>query len=173
MEKFKEIEIKDMTYTISSYGRVFGKRGELKQRLNRDGYLEVTIGKTENRTCARVHRLVMIAFNPCDNMEELEVNHKDCNRTNNKLDNLEWITHIDNVHYSSNKGNYKGNTIGCKNGRANYTEEEIKYMRELYDNGNTVMDIIKILFPNLNYKERKNKWSRIKEIVTRQTYSDI
>ena len=53
MEKFKEIEIKDMIYTISSYGRVFGKRGELKQRLNRDGYLEVTIGKTENRTCAR------------------------------------------------------------------------------------------------------------------------
>ena len=173
MEIFKEIEIKGMIYMVSNHGRIFGKRGELKQRLNMDGYLEVTIGRKGERTRALVHRLVMIAFKPCDNMEELEVNHKDCNRTNNRLDNLEWITHIDNVHYSSNKGNYKGNTTGCKNGRANYTEEEVKYMRELYDNGKTVMDIIKILFPDLNYKERKNKWSRIKEIVTRQTYSDI
>ena len=173
MEIFKEIEIRGMTYMVSNHGRIFGKRGELKQRLNMNGYLEVTIGRKKERTRALVHRLVMIAFKQCDNMEELEVNHKDCNRTNNRLDNLEWITHIDNVHYSSNKGNYKGNTTGCKNGRANYTEEEVKYMRELYDNGKTVMDIIKILFPDLNYKERKNKWSRIKEIITRQTYSDI
>lgn len=173
MEIFKEMEIRGMLYKISNFGRIIGKRGELKQRLNEDGYLEVTIGKNGERTSARVHRLVMIAFNPCDNMEKLEVNHKDCNRTNNKLDNLEWVTHIDNVHYSSDKGNYKDNTTGCKNGRANYTEEEIKYMRELYDNGKTVMDIIKILFPDLNYKERKSKWSRIKEIVTRKTYSNI
>ena len=52
-------------------------------------------------------------------------------------------------------------------------KEEIKYMRKLYDEGNSVMDIIKILFPSLNYKERKNKWSRIKEIVTRNTYKNI
>ena len=46
-------------------------------------------------------------------------------------------------------------------------------MRKLYDEGNTVMDIVKILFPDLSFSERKNKWSRIKDIVIRETYKNI
>lgn len=173
MERFVTIELKGMTYKVSSHGKIYGKRGELKQRLNRDGYLEVTVGKKENRTTMRVHRIILMAFDPRDNMEDLEVNHKDYNRTNNKLENLEWITHLQNVRYSSDNGNYKDNSSGCKNGRAKYTEEEVIYMRKLYDEGNTVMDIVKILFPNLSFSERKNKWSRIKDIVIRETYKNI
>lgn len=173
MERFVTIELKGMTYKVSSHGKIYGKRGELKQRLNRDGYLEVTVGKKENRTTMRVHRIILMAFDPRDNMEDLEVNHKDYNRTNNKLENLEWITHLQNVRYSSDNGNYKDNSSGCKNGRAKYTEEEVIYMRKLYDEGNTVMDIVKILFPDLSFSERKNKWSRIKDIVIRETYKNI
>lgn len=173
MERFVTIELKGMTYKVSSHGKIYGKRGELKQRLNRDGYLEVTVGKKENRTTMRVHRIILMAFDPRDNMEDLEVNHKDYNRTNNKLENLEWITHLQNVRYSSDNGNYKDNSSGCKNGRAKYTEEEVIYMRKLYDEGNTVMDIVKILFPDLSFSERKNKWSRIKDIVIRKTYKNI
>lgn len=44
----------------------------------------------------RVHRLVMMAFNPIDNMENLEVNHIDGNKANNKLSNLEWCTTSEN-----------------------------------------------------------------------------
>lgn len=173
MERFVTIELKGMTYKVNSHGKIYGKRGELKQRLNRDGYLEVTVGKKENRTTMRVHRIILMAFDPRDNMEDLEVNHKDYNRTNNKLENLEWITHLQNVRYSSDNGNYKDNSSGCKNGRAKYTEEEVIYMRKLYDEGNTVMDIVKILFPDLSFSERKNKWSRIKDIVIRETYKNI
>ena len=173
MERFVTIELKGMTYKVSSHGKIYGKRGELKQRLNRDGYLEVTVGKKENRTTMRVHRIILMAFDPRDNMEDLEVNHKDYNRTNNKLENLEWITHLQNVRYSSDNGNYKDNSSGCKNGRAKYTEEEVIYMRKLYDEGNTVMDIVKILFPDLSFSERKNKWTRIKDIVIRETYKNI
>lgn len=173
MERFVTIELKGMSYKVSSHGKIYGKRGELKQRLNRDGYLEVTVGKKENRTTMRVHRIILMAFDPRDNMEDLEVNHKDYNRTNNKLENLEWITHLQNVRYSSDNGNYKDNSSGCKNGRAKYTEEEVIYMRKLYDEGNTVMDIVKILFPDLSFSERKNKWSRIKDIVIRKTYKNI
>lgn len=173
MERFVTIELKGMSYKVSSHGKIYGKRGELKQRLNRDGYLEVTVGKKENRTTMRVHRIILMAFDPRDNMEDLEVNHKDYNRTNNKLENLEWITHLQNVRYSSDNGNYKDNSSGCRNGRAKYTEEEVIYMRKLYDEGNTVMDIVKILFPDLSFSERKNKWSRIKDIVIRKTYKNI
>lgn len=38
--------------------------------------------------------------------EGAEVNHKDFDRTNYNANNLEWVTHIDNVHYSSNQNRY-------------------------------------------------------------------
>ena len=47
-------------------------------------------------------------------------------------------------------------------------------MRRLFDEENkTVTEIIKIFYPNATYKERKNKFSRIKDIVTRKTYTNI
>ena len=99
-EKWKDITIKGATYRVSSLGRIFGKRGELKQRLNKDGYLEVSVGKKNNRSSARVHRLVMMAFRPCEGMENLEVDHIDTCRTKNKLSNLRWVTREGNMNNS-------------------------------------------------------------------------
>jgi hypothetical protein len=65
----------------------------------------VTTGKTGNRKTASVHRMVAEAFIPNpDNLPE--VNHIDCNRTNNCVDNLEWCTHTENIHYSIKMGNH-------------------------------------------------------------------
>lgn len=153
--------------------RVFYEGKIINGTISRDGYIDVKLSKNGKSETRKLHRLIAQTFIPMDDYTNLEVNHIDYNRMNNKIDNLEWVSHIDNVRHSSKNGNYKGNTEGCKNGRANYTEEEIKYMRDLYDEGKTVMEIIKILFPTLTYKERKNKWSRIKEIVTRKTYANI
>lgn len=43
----------------------------------------------------------MLTFSPCENSNELEVNHKDENKQNNHLDNLEWLSHADNVRYGT------------------------------------------------------------------------
>lgn len=43
----------------------------------------------------------MLTFNPCENSYQLEVNHKDENKQNNHLDNLEWLSHADNVRYGT------------------------------------------------------------------------
>ena len=54
---------------------------EISQRLNKDGYLQVTVGLDGHRTQYRVHRMVAEAFIPNpDNLPE--VNHKDFNRDN-------------------------------------------------------------------------------------------
>ena len=49
----------------------------------------------------QVHRVVLKTFNPIDNMDSMEVNHKDEDKTNNCLSNLEWTTHAENVRYGT------------------------------------------------------------------------
>lgn len=187
-EIWKEIKGYEGYYEVSNLGRfrsmdriiifkdgrkVFYKGKNINGTIGRDGYIDVKLSKNGEIKTRKLHRLISQTFIFKEDYINLEVNHIDYNRTNNNINNLEWVSHVDNVHHSSKKGRYKDNVRGCKNGRANYSEEEIKYIRKLYDNGKTVMDIIKILFPNLNYSERKNKWTRIKEIVTRKTYTNI
>lgn len=180
IEEFREFTYNGVTYKVSNLGRVFGKRGELKQRLNSDGYCQVTLGsgggtrkyRGKNRRVFRVHRLVAICFIP--NPENLpDVNHIDYDRTNNRVSNLEWLSHSENVRHSSKTGKYSESKVGINNGRATYTKEEVVSIREMYDSGMKVMDIVKVIHPNFVYKQRKNVWSKIDDIVKRKSFTNV
>ena len=107
MEQWKPIEGTDGKYEVSNLGRVRtnGKRpGLLTLTKQPKGYLYAMIqlsnGKQKN---CRVHRLVAEHFLPNpDNMEE--VNHKDGNKENNHVGNLEWCTRSHNVQHSYDTG---------------------------------------------------------------------
>ena len=113
MAEEKIITVRGVEYIVSSDGKVYSTNTcgpsyyhkEISQRLNSDGYMQVTVGQNRNRTQYRVHRMVAEAFIP--NPANLpEVNHKDCDRTNNNVDNLEWCTHLDNISHSAILGHY-------------------------------------------------------------------
>ena len=146
-EIFKTINVREKDYRVGSNGTITTANGrEIKKRINQDGYEEVTVGTGKLR-CSRikVHRLVAQAFIPNTNPEVLtEVNHKDFNRTNNNLENLEWMSHYDNIQYSVEAGNYnKGQHIGSKNGRARLSEEDVKIIRRLISQGERCIHIAK------------------------------
>ena len=109
----KIIIVHEIEYIVSSDGRVYSTKNrgaakyhkEIKQRLNEDGYPQITVGKTGRRRTYAVHRMVAEAFIPNPNNLP-EVNHKDCNRTNNHVENLEWCTHEYNIQYSIDCGNH-------------------------------------------------------------------
>ena len=171
MEEFKIYTFDGLTYKVYKDGTIVGARGKIKTRLNKDGYLLATFGNNK-RTTKLVHRIVAELFIPNPNNLP-EVNHKDCNRANANVDNLEWISREDNVRYSSCQGKYSDSKKGFKNGKSKYTLEEIQKMRELYDGGMGVMDVIKEMYPTLTYKERKNKWNAINGICKRTSYEDV
>ena len=174
-EIFKDFTYDEMNYKVGNFGTIYGTRFKrpLKQRLNKDGYLEVTLGREKGkRTTFRVHRLVATLFVPNPN-NYTEINHKDYNRANPRYDNLEWITHKQNIKHSSEKGRYIDCKIGLKNGRSKYTKEEVYKIRNLYDEGKSIMEIIKIMYPSLNFKERRSIWNGIKSIATRKSYNNI
>lgn len=115
MEEWKRIE-RFPDYEVSDEGRIksYKKKNPIILSPGRysNGYLFVTLFRgTEKKSCS-IHRLVLETFNPVENMDFLQVNHKDCDRTNNKLENLEWMTPQENRDYrESVKHTPKAETI--------------------------------------------------------------
>lgn len=101
MNKEIWLPIKDYeNYEISNLGRVRKNNKILRQYENDKGYLYVGLSKNNKRKFFRVHRLVAMAF--INNSENLpEVNHKDENKLNNRIDNLEWCTRLYNMRYGN------------------------------------------------------------------------
>ena len=98
MEIWKDI-IEASNYEVSNTGLVRNKNtGKiLKGRLSKSGYLQVSIKIDETNKFANryIHRLVALYFiaNP---ENKREVNHKDGDKENNNIDNLEWVTSSEN-----------------------------------------------------------------------------
>lgn len=87
-------------YQITDDGRVWSKITNkwLKATDNGWGYLKVNLYKNGKMKCCRVHRLVANAFLP--NPENLpQINHKDEDKTNNNVSNLEWCDRAYNINY--------------------------------------------------------------------------
>lgn len=99
MEVWKDIKGYEGIYKISNKGRVKNKKGELLNSSSSNGYQYIGLNKEGKRKNKCVHRLVAQAF--IDNYSEnLDVNHKDFNRSNNNVENLECVTRGENFRYS-------------------------------------------------------------------------
>ena len=94
---------------------------------NGHGYKIVGLRNGDSRRNYYVHRLVADAFIP-NPFNLPEVNHKDANRANNRLDNLEWITKIENVRQGSLKRHTPRNlSKSSKTGEKYITTRSGKY----------------------------------------------
>lgn len=86
-------------YEVSNLGRIRNKKTNriLKTVTSNTGYTMACLCKNGKRKSLSVHRIVMQTFKPVQNMDDLQVNHIDWDKTNNKLENLEWVTPQENM----------------------------------------------------------------------------
>lgn len=105
------IRTKDRTITDKNGKKRFVRGRILKQQVLPNGYMQVPLsvnGKTVHRY---VHRIEAASFIPNpDNLPE--VNHKDNDRTNNAISNLEWCTSQYNNNYKKNFGTSSTEVLG-------------------------------------------------------------
>lgn len=126
-ELWKEMDEFGSEFLVSNYGRIkrksriwysgrnnsikkYIKESIVKQRVVTDGYVKTTISYNGIKKSYAVHRLVAKYF-IANILNKPEVNHKDGNKTNNMMNNLEWVTKSENMIHSVNvlnnrKGRY-------------------------------------------------------------------
>jgi hypothetical protein len=119
----------------------------LNMGLNKDGYARVALSKNSKQTFMFIHRLVATYFIPNPD-SKLEVNHKNGIKSDNSIQNLEWVSPSENVQHGYNIGLSK---IG-----------EDRYNSKL-----TNSDIVTIRNSNLKQKELSEIYNVSQPVISR------
>ena len=102
----------------------------LKQKIEKDGYLRISLVKNNNKKSFRISRIIGFIF--CENLKEKPIiNHINGIKTDNRSDNLEWATLSENTIHSY-KNKLQTGKIGNENPMAVLTPNKVLAIRRLY-----------------------------------------
>lgn len=165
MEKEEEVW-KDVTgyegrYQVSNLGRArsldwvypSGRRHKgivLQPAPDKDGYMLITLHKGGKQKTPKVHRLVAEAFLPKEfDVRKNQINHKNEIKSDNRVDNLEWVTHTENINYGTRTLNMVSST----------------------DYKSRVIDYTKVV-ANTDYRERSKNidYFKVRESIRKPIY---
>lgn len=131
-------------YMVTIYGEIISIKKEtkkiLKPLIDKDGYEHVVIHIDGKKYRRSIHRLVALAFIPNPNNKP-EVNHKDGNKSNNNVDNLEWATSKENINHAWDKG-FADAKRGSDHPESKYSDKQIhRVCKMLESNKKTMKEI--------------------------------
>ena len=123
--KILVVDSKPTKYAIGKSGNVLNleRNKLLRKHKNPDLYVQIIVKNEENCYHFLLHRLVALAFLAKPDEGSTYVNHKDFDRSNNKIENLEWCTQSENELHKQQRMNYENNKI--------YDELQIKKVCKL------------------------------------------
>ncbi len=178
-EVWKPIVGHEESYEISSFGRLrsldrqvnskVGTRGTkgqiIKTKIDKYGYEAVALYSHQKGWYTTIHRLVASAFLP-NPEKKATVNHKDANKLNNHVDNLEWNTNLENMRHA-NKMGLRDHVYrrGEDNNFTKLKKEDILYIRKNYNKKTLNLERLGEMF-NVNP-------SNISQILARKTWKHI
>ena len=105
----------------------------VNESIGKGGYSQVVLRVDNHPKNKLVHRLVMQTFKPKKD-KKLQVNHKDGNKQNNHVSNLEWVTDKQNKEHSVKNGLHQR---GVRNGSSKLTDIAVRRIREYLKLGRT------------------------------------
>ena len=145
MKAIEVYNVKPNYYYATEEGEIISsyQNQDLAQSLDKNGYSRPGLRDAQGKSIrVHRHRLILATFNPVEGWENLEVNHKDGNKLNNRLDNLEWCTTKENIHHAMETGLKRH---GEDHGSATITEKTAILILEKYKNGEKVTHIAREL----------------------------
>ena len=150
----KQLEQFNNQYSVTDTGIVYslkGKKKELIGKITKSGYREVVLNHKGKKKYLLVHRLVATLFIENTNNAKT-VNHKDGNKLNNSVSNLEWLTCQENLKHARDNGLLK----------TKITKEIAEKIRRLYAEGGwthtTLGNKFGIKKTNVGYIINNQRW---------------
>lgn len=112
MEEFRAIEGYP-AYKVSNLGRIKNPYGRIIKANYKEGYMQVGLRNEDGVKQKRLHRLVAKAFIPNPENKE-QVNHINGNKSDNRVENLEWVTNFENRLHAVKTGLVPSECLGIK-----------------------------------------------------------
>jgi hypothetical protein len=151
-------------YEASNFGRIRSIKTKrilsFCEKQNNGKYLNAILYKDQRRYSVRVHRMVLFAFKGIDTKD---VNHKDGNKQNNNINNLEYCTKEENMRHAWNTGLCK-KQLGEETSIAKLTEKDILEIRGLLSleiNQYTIAKTFNVNQSTISRIKSKHNWSHI------------
>lgn len=151
----QEIKGYEGLYSVTEDGKIWAsaklnwKSRFLKTWLIGHGYQVVALYKEEKQKKFLVHRLVALTYIP-NPLNFKEVNHKNANRLDNRVENLEWVSSKQNKRHAINLGLYKNlgknSPKGSENKQSKLTECKVIKLRNLYRTGKFTQEQLAVRF---------------------------
>ncbi len=140
-------------YKVLECGVVINKRGSspLKPSKSKNGYLRVVILYNNQKKYYLLHRFIMEAFH---GLSKLTVNHKDGNKLNNALSNLEYVTQKQNIEHAYHTG--LKNNHGANNKSSKLSWDQIKLVLTSERSGNSLAKELGVYASTVN-RIRQNR----------------
>jgi len=170
LEQWRDVAGYEGLYQVSNWGNVrriktvWGKEGFTVRRVLRPGgkkdwYRMVILSSEDIQTAYLVHRLVATAFLGDPPSPKHQVNHKDGDKTNNHVDNLEWVTCSQNHLHSFDELGRRGR--GATSPNAKLTVEEVQAIRASDLPNVTIAKLYNVSASLVSLIKSRRKWKHV------------
>jgi len=163
-------------YLISNYSRIKNKNGYiLNPYKDKKGYYRIDLVNSNKRYSLKYHRLLVSTFISIGDNSIETVNHKDGNKSNYTLDNLEWNSCSQNSQHAYDTGLH-GDVIGDKHGKTWIGETNVDKICQLLQNTDLKYAEIAETFSDIcerNNRTIKQLVNIIKDIKKKKSYAYI
>ncbi|MFU2205254.1 HNH endonuclease [Streptococcus suis] len=151
------VATKDRIITYRNGKQVFYKGHLLSKTLDKQGYERITLSIQNRCITRKVHRLVAEVF--CSRrLEQVEVNHINGIKNDNRISNLEWVTRKENVAHALEtklfipaKNTSKVNMSGENNPSAKLSDKEVDTIRRMRKSGVKLRELSELFGVSIPY----------------------
>lgn len=163
VNKYGYISVSNLGNVKNKHGRLLSKR-QKSDPLNPYYYIRVNYTENGERKIWQQYIHILVAKCFIDNPENKpEVNHKDANKLNNCVDNLEWNTRLENMAHAASHG-LMGDKHGENNGRHRLIADDVPLIKELYNQKIPIAEIA---------RKFNVGWTTISHVIKNETWTNI
>ena len=150
-------QFRDTNLYVNENGETFTANGRQRNPyIRKDGYTSLNVKGV--KTVVLLHRIIAEVYIP-NPENKPEVNHKDGNKLNNSVDNLEWVTHKENMKHAYN--NELISQKGENSVKSKLTEKDVRFIRKSNLKQRELAKMFNVNQTNISCIKRRKSWSHI------------